>query len=274
LKRRNFFVMLGVLSLGLAFASRVLFSSGALEFEGTGPRGAPKGRLLGRQSTIPVYGPHRLWVFKTTVLTGVGKVRLAPPGSQGVILDVTKADQAYLPMRVRHALWPTRYSIAFENGYDAWVREVAGQIIYPPLLIPVPVLMTRGASDPEGAGGGISVVCDRECSLAVLHDRGQPTTVHLTVETLSPPVNRGSRSFEMSAFASMSDDGPVSLNTVPDLVALEKGIYRATGRFEPVALEIPAASRWYTVRIAFPDPATSNAAMKVVIAESVPDAFN
>ena len=262
---------LGILSIGVALATRAYFTSGAYELEGVGVRGEPSARWLRQRASIPVYGPQPLWVFKASVLTGTGRVRLTPPASDAFTLDVTKDDQPYLPMLTRGSWWPSRHAIQFEKGYDAWVRQVAGQIVYPPIVIPIPLVMTRGASDPEPARGGASVLCFEDCVLAVLHINRRPTTVRLELESLSSPKETPVQSVQVASFANMSYNRRVSLTSTTDLVLLEKGVYTSIGKkFEPIPLEIPAASGWYKLRIAAIDaPADARKpAMKVVITES------
>lgn len=261
------FLSLGVLSFGVALATRVWFSSGAMEFEGAG--GQPRPRWLSQQSSIPVYGPQPLWVFKTDVLTKVGKIRLIVPTGEAVSLDVTKADQAYLPMFTKGTFLPRRHSILFESAYDAWYQQVAGQIVYPPILTSIPLLMTRGASEPEPFSRGLSFRCLQECTLAVLHNSGEITTAHLSLETLFSPPG-GGQAVEVASFVTMSHDAQITMSAAPDWVPLDKRMYKSSGQFEPIALPILADSTAYKLRITtlHADADAQKAIMKVVITES------
>src|SRR5205814_3765433 len=102
------------------------------------------------------YGPQPLWVFKANVLTRAGTVRVIRPAGEAIALDVTKDDNAYVPMFSKSSWWPSRYGIVFDNAFDAGTRRVAGQIVYPPLLLSMPLLMTRGAGEPEPTTRGLS----------------------------------------------------------------------------------------------------------------------
>jgi len=236
---RNLFATLGVLSLTLALATRVAFTSGAYGFDVsmTGPEPTP--RWLARRSSIPVYGPQPLWVFKTNVLTRAGTLHIVRPAGEAIALDVTKDDSAYVPMFSMSSLWPSRYGIVFDNAFDAGTRRVAGQIVYPPLLLSMPLLMTRGAGEPEPMSGGLSVGCPDDCTLAFLYDKKEPASVSVETESAVP----------IAASASGFRKLIVALAATPEQFPLRRSVTRLPNESDRIAFEVPSGTAWYRLHI-------------------------
>ncbi len=219
--------------------------------------------------TLAVYGPEPLWVFKAVVLTGIGRLRLDPPVEPPIVFDVTKPDQAYLPMFTKSDWWPRRYSITFDKGYDAWYRQGSGQVIYPPLLTRVPLLMTRGASDATAITGGIALSCGADCTFAVLHNTQRGSHVQVEVEPRVPSADSCNRFLDVQGFANTSNELSVSLDATAGLIALNSPPCRSAASGSVTTLDVPAESRWYKIRVAL-KPSASNeptSAMKVVLKE-------
>jgi hypothetical protein len=202
------------------------------------------------------------------VLTGVGRVRLAGPGLASVALDVARGDQPYLPMQSMHSLWPTRYAVTFDRTYDTWQRQLSGQLIYPPIFVSLPLLMTRGAGEPEPAPDGAALRCEADCTFAVLHAGNAPTSVLVTVV---PAVPDSESSIEVTAAVNSDPQAPASLDAPPPpaaLVSLKVDPVAAGGTSTAARTEVPADSRWYTLRVRMtPAPhAGPGPAMRVVVA--------
>jgi hypothetical protein len=252
---RKLFSWLGVLSLAVAFATRVAFTWGAYGFEAstTGPE--PRPRWLAQRSTIPVYGPQPLWVFKTHVLTRAGTFHIMRPAGEAVTLDVTKDDDPYVPMFSKGSFWPSRYGIVFDTAFDAGTRRVAGQIVYPPLLLSMALLMIRGAGEPEAASHGMSIGCLDDCMLAFLHDKQEPVSVSLETESAIP--------VDLAASATGFRNFHVSLDARSEQFPLKRTASLSANGSERLVFEIPAGTPWYRLHIQ-----TNRIPVRALIAET------
>jgi hypothetical protein len=126
-------------------------------------------RWLGKEATIPVFGPAPFWLFETDFPQQQGSFVLTKAGGPPLSLVVTKDEKAYLPLRGGTRLLPKRHRLDVSPAHDDGMREISANIVYPPRVGPnlLPLLLARNASPLIQEGTGSWIECASTCEIAL-----------------------------------------------------------------------------------------------------------
>jgi O-antigen ligase len=162
-------VATSVAVLAVLLACSLWFARGAFGFEGNPRRDATVARWLGKDATIPVFGPARFWLFETGFPGDRSAFVLAKADGAPLRLAANEHERAYLPLSAGSYLFPKRHRIQVSPVRDNNIREVSAYIEYPPYAGAdvLPLLLTRNVSRPIEAGGQSWVECASTCHIAL-----------------------------------------------------------------------------------------------------------
>jgi hypothetical protein len=160
---------LGLCMLTVALACLVWFARGAFGFDGGSTVRGPVTRWLGKEVTIPVFGPALFWLFETEFPQKQGSLVLMNEHGPPLSLVVKKDEKAYLPLRGGTRLFPKRHRLYVSPVHDGGVREISANIAYPPRARPnlLPLLLTRNASRLFEEGAESWIDCASTCEIAL-----------------------------------------------------------------------------------------------------------
>ena len=155
--------------LMVLLACSLWFARGAYGFDANPRSHATVARWLGKDATIPVFGPARLWLFETGVPGDRSAFVLAKADGAPLRVAANDHERAYLPLSAGSYLFPKRHRIQVSPVRDNNIREVSAYIEYPPYSGAgvLPLLLTRNVSQPIEAGGKSWVECASTCHIAL-----------------------------------------------------------------------------------------------------------
>ena len=149
-------------------AAAAWFAHGAFSFEREGYHRGRLIRWLGAESTIPVFGPAKFWLFETRLAEQPGSVAFGTTDGTPLRLTVKRGEKAYLPLTAGGRFVPERHKLVASPAVDRGLRQVAASVVYPPNAGPgvLPALLALNAPLVEN-GEGRWMECASSCRIAL-----------------------------------------------------------------------------------------------------------